>query len=51
MTKSVALNFYYAYAQGKTAVAAIYPTGRNMQYGYVEFIYRWGLNQKGNSVK
>jgi hypothetical protein len=26
-TRSVALNFYYAYAQGKTVVGAIYPTG------------------------
>ena len=38
-TKNVALNFYYAYAQGKTVVAAIYPSDRNMQYGYVEFVY------------
>lgn len=50
-TKNVALNFYYAYAQGKTVVAAIYPTDRNMQYGYVEFVYRWGLDQKGMSPK
>jgi len=50
-TKSVALNFYYAYAQGKTVVASIYPTGRNMQYGYVEFVYRWGLNQKAGTGK
>ena len=50
-TKNVALNFYYAYAQGKTVVAAIYPTDRNMQYGYVEFVYHWGLDQKGMSAK
>ena len=50
-TKNVALNFYYAYPQGKTVVAAIYPTDRNMQYGYVEFVYRWGLDQKGMSAK
>ena len=46
-TKNVALNFYYAYAQGKTVVGAIYPSDRNMQYGYVELVYRWGLDQKG----
>ena len=46
-TKSLALNFYYAYAQGKTVVAAIYPTGKNMNYGYVELVYRWGVNQRG----
>jgi hypothetical protein len=50
-TKDVAVNFYYAYAQGKTAVAAIYPSDRNMQYGYVEFVYRWGLNQRGATTK
>ena len=50
-TKNVALNFYYAYAQGKSVVAAIYPTDRNTQYGYVEFVYRWGLDQKGTSAK
>lgn len=51
VTKNVALNFYYAYAQGKTVVAAIYPADRNMQYGYVEFIYRWGLDQRGSSIR
>lgn len=45
-TKNVALNFYYAYAQGKSVVAAIYPSGRNMQYGYVEMVYHWGLDQR-----
>lgn len=45
-THSVALNFYYAYAQGKSVVKAIYPTGSNMQYGYVELVYRWGIKQK-----
>jgi Alginate export len=50
-TKNVALNFYYAYAQGKTVVGTIYPTDRNTQYGYVEFVYRWGLDQKGTTTK
>jgi Alginate export len=45
-TSHVGLDFYYAYAQGKTVAAAIYPTGRNMQYGYVEFDYRWGIPQR-----
>ena len=51
VSKNVALNFYYAYAQGKTVVAAIYPTDRNMQYGYVEFVYHWGLDQSGTTKK
>jgi hypothetical protein len=50
-TKNVALNFYYAYAQGKTVAAAIYPTDRNMQYGYVELVYQWGRDQKGMAAK
>lgn len=40
-TKSLDINAYYAYAQGKTVVAAIYPTNRNMEYGYLEFVYHW----------
>lgn len=51
VSKNVALNFYYAYAQGKTVVAAIYPANRNMQYGYVEFVYKWGLDQRSGSRK
>jgi len=42
-TKSVALNFYYACARGKTVPAAIYPIDRTLQYGYVELVYRWNL--------
>jgi hypothetical protein len=49
VNKNLGLNFYYAYAQGKTAVAAIYPVNRNMQYGYVEFMYHWGLDQRGKA--
>ncbi len=50
-TKNVGLNFYYAYAQGKTVVAAIYPLNHNAQYGYVEFVYHWGFDQKGAAKK
>jgi Alginate export len=46
-TKQVDLNFYYAYAQGKTVAAAIYPSNRNTQYGYVELIYHWSLTRPG----
>jgi hypothetical protein len=45
-TKNLALNFYYSYAQGKRVAAAIYPSDRNLQYGYVELVYRWSLDQK-----
>jgi hypothetical protein len=51
VTRDVGLNFYYAFAQGKSVVAAIYPAGLNMQYGYVEFVYRWSLNQKAGQRK
>lgn len=46
-TKNIDLGFYYAYAQGKTVVATIYPSGRNMQYGYAEFDYHWSLRSGG----
>ena len=46
-TKHIDLNLYYAYSQGKTVVAAIYPSDHNMQYGYVEFVYHWSLDRKG----
>ncbi|MHB1023873.1 MAG: alginate export family protein [Acidobacteriaceae bacterium] len=46
-TKSLGVNFYYAQAWGKSAVAAIYPKGRNAQFGFVELVYHWGLPQGG----
>ena len=48
-TKALALNFYYAYAQGKTVAASIYPSNRTMQYGYVELVYHWGVGQGGQT--
>ncbi len=45
-TKTLSVNFYYAYAQGKRVVAAIYPVDHNMQYGFVEFVYHWGIAQR-----
>jgi hypothetical protein len=46
-SKNIDLAFYYAYAEGKSVVTAIYPAGRNMQYGYVEFDYHWSLRSAG----
>jgi Alginate export len=48
-TKTVAVNFYYAHAWGKSVIGKIYPEDRNAQYGYVELVYRWGLAQKGTA--
>jgi hypothetical protein len=47
MTKAVALNFYYSHPWGKSVVGAIYPTDRDSQYGYVEFVYQWGRTLRG----
>ena len=44
-TKTLAVNFYYANARGKSVVGAIYPVDRNAQFGYVEMVYHWGLPQ------
>jgi len=49
-SKNMAVTFYYGYVKGKSVVAAIYPSGRDSQYGYVELLYHWGLNQRA-SVK
>jgi hypothetical protein len=46
-TKNVAVNFYYGYGWGKSVVGAIYPTGRNIQFGYTELVYRWGASSSG----
>ncbi|HEY1498955.1 MAG TPA: alginate export family protein [Acidobacteriaceae bacterium] len=43
-TKNIAFNGYYGYGWGKSVVGAIYPKGKNIQLGYVEFIYRWGTS-------
>jgi hypothetical protein len=40
-TRNINLNFYYGYVQGKSVVAAIYPTDRTMQFGFAEFVYHW----------
>jgi hypothetical protein len=45
-TQNLAVNFYYAHVLGKQVVAAIYPTDRTEQFGYAEFVYRWGIKQK-----
>ncbi len=44
-TRTLGLNFYYAYAAGGNVVSAIYPTGKNAQFGYAELVYSWGLKQ------
>jgi hypothetical protein len=45
VNSTVALNFYYGYAWGKSAIAAIYPTGHDAQFGYAELLYRWGTGK------
>jgi hypothetical protein len=47
-TKNLAVNLYYAHVWGKSVVSAIYPTDSTEQFGYVEFIYRWGISQKSS---
>lgn len=41
-TSSIALNFYYGRAWGKSIPAAIYPAGHSLQYGYAEVVCSWG---------
>ncbi len=49
--KALDLNFYYAFAQGKSVIGAIYPSGKNMQYGYVECVYHWSRIHTGGKTK
>jgi hypothetical protein len=44
-TKYLDVNAYYAYAEGKSVVGAIYPTDRNMNFGYIETVFHWGIPQ------
>lgn len=46
-TKNIALNFYYAHVWGKSVVQKIYPDDGNAQYGYVEMVYRFDVEQRG----
>jgi len=50
-TKNVAFNAYYGYGWGKSVVGAIYPSNKNIQLGYVEFIFRWGLTTGAGKTK
>ena len=40
------MTFYYAKSFGKSVIGAIYPASKDAQYGYVEFVYRWGMPQR-----
>jgi hypothetical protein len=46
-TRSLAVNFYYAHAWGKSVTEAIYPADKNAQYGYAELVYRWTSARDG----
>ena len=46
-TKNIALNFYYAHVWGKSVIGKIYPDDRKAQYGYVEMVYRFDVQQRG----
>lgn len=46
-TRTVAVNFYYGHAWGKSVVKKIYPAGGNAQFGYIELVYKWGAAQRG----
>ncbi len=50
-TKNLGINFYYGHGWGKSVVGAIYPTGRNIQFGYTELVYRWGARTGAGKPK
>ncbi|MGC9292406.1 MAG: alginate export family protein [Acidobacteriaceae bacterium] len=45
-THTLALNFYYANAWGKSVISSIYPKGNDGQFGYMELVYHWGEKQR-----
>ena len=46
LSKSLAVNLYFAHSFGKSAIAAIYPADRGANFGYLELVYRWGIAQR-----
>ncbi len=46
MTRTLALNLYYAHAAGKSVVAADYPGGSGANFGYLELLYRWDTRHR-----
>jgi len=45
LTRSVALNLYYAHSFGRSVVHTDFPSGAGANYGYLELIYRWNSKQ------
>lgn len=45
LTSALALNLYYAHSFGKSVVAADYPAGHSANFGYLELVYKWGVQQ------
>jgi hypothetical protein len=41
MNPHVTLNGYFGYAQGRAAMAAIYPLGKDGKFGYLEALYKF----------
>ena len=41
LNRQITLSGYYAHAQGHSVMQAIYPRGRNANFGYLELMYRF----------
>ncbi|HEY0796711.1 MAG TPA: alginate export family protein [Acidisarcina sp.] len=46
VAKQLDMNFYYAHVWGKSVIGAVYPRDRDSNFGYVEFVYHWGIQQR-----
>lgn len=51
VNKQISLSLYYGHAFGKSAVAAIYPTERDADYGFFELTYRRQQTLGHNSIQ
>jgi len=45
-TSQLSLTMYYAHSFGRSVVRADYPSGSQGNYGYLEIVYRWSMQQK-----
>ena len=46
LTHALALNLYYSHSFGRSVIAADYPAGHDANFGYLELVYKWGIQQR-----
>lgn len=49
LTPALALNLYYSHSFRRSVIAADYPAGHDANFGYLELVYKWGIQQRMSS--